>query len=125
MTEFEFGELFAFASQDAFSQFVSISTMLFAYLLAAHFVFRTLTRPLAAGATVIFVMFYGTTLTGYLGAFLRLAEISTRYYAAYPNGWVVPRMTDANITVLVTAIPVLLALIGSIYYAHFHVRKTT
>ena len=43
MTEFEFGELFAFASQDAFSQFVSISTMLFAYLLAAHFVFRSLT----------------------------------------------------------------------------------
>ena len=88
MSEFEYAELFELLSQGSFNNFVSMSTIVFAYLVTGHLVAKDLPRRVALGVTTLYCLFLIGPITGYTTYFARMHQASREYVEAFPGGWV-------------------------------------
>lgn len=121
LTEVEFGELYALMGDSMHMQFLVFTSILFAYLVAGHFVGATLTRKVAVSMTTIYCLFMIAPLLQYVVEFFRINSLSKAYLEQYPEGFIIPESHPLGL--LITFIPMLLAWIGSFYYVHFQVRS--
>ena len=108
MTELQIAELYYLAEASTANQFMGLSTTLFAYLVAGHFVARELSRRVAIGLTLLFAIFYFQELPSYLVGFVTL-----EYHSAYPSGWALPSMPlEKGYLGIWVAFPMVVAWIG-------------
>ena len=123
MTEFEFLETFAIAKQDVFNNFVVISTVIFAYLAAGHFIARDLSTKIMRGLTLIYCFFLIAPMSTYWLAWSYSLVVIREYESLYPDGWLLGGTGGVPILLIFTFMPIVLAWLGSIYYVHYIVRK--
>lgn len=125
MTEIEFAELWFMAIESGYNTHMMLITSIFAYIVAGHFVGKTVTKGIAVGLTVVFSIFSLNTLLNVFGNVMHLKLISAHYYESFPHGYAVPPVNmSLGLIITVTAAPTIIIWVGAIYYLHFHVRKS-
>ena len=121
MSELEYGELLALIAQGMNTNFLIITSVMFAYVVAGHLVAAQLPRPIVVGTTVIYCFFMLAPFLGYFWDYARIHALSIQYHEEYPGGFVVYKTESWG--VWLTVLPMLLGWLGSVYYVHFHVRS--
>jgi hypothetical protein len=124
MTEYEYADIYGIAWQNGTTTLLSLITVVFAYLVVAHFAAKKLEKVVAIGLSTIYSLFVVSNLSAYGTASLQLYTISERYQLAYPGGWVIQEISTDRFGFLVIATtPVILCWLGSLVYLHRFVRK--
>ena len=124
MSEFEFAQTFQFWIETGYASYTLMISILFAYLLAGHFVAKQLPKAVAVGMTAVYCLVIAGALLSHLGSQALMDFISVKYSQQYPDGWVVPGREFALIASLLFGIlPAAISIIVGIFYVHFIVRK--
>jgi hypothetical protein len=121
MSELEYGELLALMSQGMNTNFLVITSVMFAYVVAGHLVAAQLPKTIAICTTIIYCLFMFAPFLAYSLDFARIHALSVQYHEEYPGGFMVYK--TESWAVWMTALPMLLGWLGSVYYVHFHVRS--
>ena len=124
MSEFEFAQTFQFWIENAYASYTLMISILFAYLLAGHFVAKQLPKAVAVGMTAVYCLVIAGTLLSHLGSHMMMDLTSIKYSQQYPDGWAVPaREFGLNAAFLFGILPASISIAVSIFYVHFIVRK--
>ena len=123
MSEIEYAQIFQNWIDNANTSFSLFITILFAYLLAGHFVAKQLPRVAAFGMTLLVCLVLVGPLLSHLGSHWMIYQTTVQYNAQYPEGWVFPPGEPSLMGPLLFGIlPALISLVLSIYYMHFVAR---
>ena len=122
MSEFEFFEAFALATQATGLNFTALSTGLLAYVTAGHLVAKKLPKKVAIGATLAYSVFMFGPLVAYAGWFNTGYELTQQYFELYPDGRMLQEIPSYILHISVFTVPVLVLYLSSIYYVHFYIR---
>ena len=124
MSEFEFAQTFQFWIENAYASYTLMISILFAYLLAGHFVAKQLPKAVAVGMTAVYCFVIAGTLLSHLGSHAMMVLTYIKYSQQYPDGWAVPAGLPSMIGPLLFGIlPALISIAVGIFYVHFIVRK--
>ena len=124
MSEFEFAQIFQFWVEGAYASYTLMISILFAYLLAGHFVAKQLPKAVAVGMTAVYCLVIAGALLSHLGSQALMDFISVKYSQQYPEGWAVPGGEfDLTAPLLFGILPAFISIAVSIFYVHFIVRK--
>ena len=123
MTEFELIETWYLAAQIGANTFVSSSTVIFAYILVAHFAGKSLEPKIAAALTALYSLFLVGSIGARFGPMFTSIRIAAEYSERFPDGNGLDGGTSILPHLIFGQLPFILAWVASIYYLHFHVRK--
>ena len=124
MSEFEFAQIFQFWVEGAYASYTLMISILFAYLVAGHFVAKQLPKAVAVGMTTVYCLVIAGTLLSHLGSSMMQQLTSVKYSHQYPEGWAVPGGEfDLTAPLLFGILPAFISIVVSIFYVHFVVRK--
>ena len=124
MSEFEFAQIFQFWVEGAYASYTLMISILFAYLVAGHFVAKQLPKAVAVGMTTVYCLVIAGTLLSHLGSSMMQQLTSVKYSQQYPDGWAVPGGEfDLTAPLLFGILPAFISIVVSIFYVHFVVRK--
>ena len=124
MSEIEYAQIFQNWIDNANTSFSLFITVLFAYLIAGHFVAKQLPRIAVISMTLLACLVLVGPLSSHLGSHWMIYQTAVQYNAQYPEGWVFPPVQPSLIGPLLFGIlPALISLVLSIYYVHFVARK--
>ena len=124
MSEFEFAQTFQFWIENGYASYTLMISILFAYLLAGHFVAKQLPKAVAVGMTTVYCLVIAGTLLSHLGSHMMMDLTSVKYSQQYPDGWAVPGgKSDLTAPLIFGILPASISIAVSIFYVHFIVRK--
>jgi hypothetical protein len=124
MTEFEYIEATAIMAQLMVSAVLSYFTVLFAYIVSAHFAGKDLPRKMAVGLSLVYSLFIINPLGSYRFSFVYYFQIAEEHAEKFPNSSLIPSLPDLTAwTIYVGLAPLLIGWVASLYYMHFHIRK--
>ena len=93
-----------------------------AYVVAAHFVGKSLPQIVAIAISFTYSLFLIGPALGVYGAINRISFIRAQYFLAYPDG---SAFSPGNTGLLVLAlIPLVVGWVGSLLYLHAYVRRS-
>ena len=125
MSEFELIEAWYLGGQSLANSFVSSSTVIFAYIVVAHFIGKSLDSKIAIALTALYSLFLVGALGSRVPALAQLYAVALEYSQRYPDGVGLIEHPPLNLLYMVGLMPFVLAWIASICYLHFHIRKQT
>ena len=124
MSEIEYAQIYQNWIDNAYTSFGLFITVLFAYLIAGHFVAKQLPRVAVISITVLVCVVLVGPLSVHIGSHLMMYQTTVQYNAQYPEGWVIPPgQPSLKGPLLFGILPALISLVLSIYYVHFVARK--
>ena len=124
MNEFELVESFYLVQENLQSNFITISTGAFAFVIVSHFVGRELGRKTAAMLSVIYSLFIVPPIMMRIPEFNRWHSIHVEYTERFPEGIIFQGEAAPLIWMYITGqTPFLLAWIMSLVYLHLIVRR--
>lgn len=123
MNKFELIEAWALATEGLGAAGMNIVTVVFAYVLAAHFVGRSLSRRVVVSVSIVYSLWLIGPFVGFI-SYLKLANaVSIDYSTMFPDGEAIPSPQNLPIAIVLAAGPYILGWIGSLIYMHLFVRK--
>ena len=102
-------------------QFIVITSVVFAYLIAGHLAGAGLPKSVCVAVTVLYCGFMVGPFAAYYLDYARLFALSEQYHQQYPDGFMITELPSWGVWPPLA--PMLLAWFGSIYYVHYHVRS--
>ena len=124
MTEFEFLTATDAALGFAVEAARFFFTVFAAYVLAAHFAGKSLSKLVAVLISVLYSLFLTGPIAGIFESIESFAHLQTLYFQQYPDGVIVRRRDFPGTVLLITVAPLVLGWFASLFYMHGYVRKT-
>jgi len=121
MTEFEFIQVGEIAINGLGSAAMNIVTVIFAYVIAAHFVGKSLSRSAAISISIVYSLWLLLPFGGVYGNVDLLAKNAIEFQSVFPDSYAVTPV--GSIVYVMAIIPLFLGWIGSLFYMHRIIRK--
>ena len=124
MNEFELVEAWYLVQENLQSNFVTVSTAIFAYVVAAHFVGKILGRGTAMSLSTIYSLVVLPPILMRMPEFSRWHRIHVEYIARFPDGVVFQGEGAPLIMMNLTGVgPFIVAWVMSLIYMHAIMRR--
>ncbi len=123
MTEFEFIQVGEIALNGFASSAMNIVTVIFAYVVAAHFVGKSLSRSAAISVSIVYSLWLIVPFGGVYGNLDLGAKNAIEFLRVYPDSYAVNPLESSAIIFAFAIIPLFLGWIGSLIYMHRIIRK--
>ena len=123
MTEFEFIQVGEIALNGFASSAMNIVTVIFAYVIAAHFVGKSLSRSAAISISIVYSLWLIPPFGGVYGNLDLGAKNAIEFLSVYPDSYAVNPLESSAIIFAFAIIPLFLGWIGSLIYMHRIIRK--
>jgi hypothetical protein len=124
MTEFEYIEVTAIVAQGLGSSILLYFTVLFAYIVSAHFAGKDLPRKMAVGLSLVYSLFIIGPLNSYRFSITYYYQIAEEHAEKFPNSSLIQSLPDSTAADLYVGLaPLLIGWVASLYYMHSHIRK--
>ena len=122
MSEFELIESITNASTVAGASAMNVVAVLFAYVLAAHFVGKQLPRSIAVFMSLLYSLFLIVPTSVMISAGVRVARLIARYRDEFPDVDLYPITPSVGMVLAMAVVPLVLGWVGSLYFMHGYVR---
>ena len=123
MTEFEFIQVGEIAINGFGSSAMNIVTVIFAYVIAAHFVGKSLSRSAAISISIVYSLWLLLPIGGVYGNLDLLAKNAIEFQSVFPDSYAVTPVGSIGIVYAMAITPLFLGWIGSLIYMHRIIRK--
>ncbi len=123
MTEFEFIQVGEIALNGFASSAMNIVTVIFAYVVAAHFVGKSLSRSAAISISIVYSLWLIVPFGGVYGNLDLGAKNAIEFLSVFPDSYAVNPLGPSAIIFAIAFIPLFLGWIGSLIYMHRIIRK--
>ena len=123
MTEFEFIQVGEIALNGFASSAMNIVTVIFAYVVAAHFVGKSLSRSAAISISIVYSLWLIVPFGGVYGNLDLGAKNAIEFLSVFPDSYAVNPLEPLAIIFAIAFIPLFLGWIGSLIYMHRIIRK--
>ena len=124
MSEFEFLEAVNFVAANLANSAINFFTVFLAYVVAAHFAGKTLSRLVAVCVSIVYTLFLIGPSVGIVNSSITALDLRIHYHIQYPEG-VLMSLPSVGIGTLLafTLVPPLLGWVGSLVYMHAVIRR--
>ena len=122
MTEFELLEAISFTGDKIGGGAMGFVSVVFAYVIAAHFAGKNLSRNVAVFTSIVYTLFLSAPILSATRAILRMAELSARYVNEYPESTLASEV-PVEIVLSASLFPLFVGWLGSLLYMHGSVRR--
>jgi hypothetical protein len=124
MTEFEAFEAMMMSTELGVGASMNFVALVFAYLVAAFVVGKSLPKGVAIGTSAIYTIFLVPPLNGVVANFARVYEGDRFIRSTNPDSWLLPA-DPLSLPLLVSlfVFPMIAGWLGSLYFMHFYIRR--
>jgi hypothetical protein len=124
MTEFESYEAAMLALEMSVSASMNFTGYVFAYLVAAHVVGKSLPRNVAIGMSIIYTMFLVVPFSGAISNLHSSYEAHNQILEHFPDSWtIIESLIPFQVLAFLWGLPMLVGWLGSVYYMHGFARS--
>ena len=124
MTEFEFIQASQLAFESLREGAMNVITVVFAYVVAAYFAGRKLTRTASVLVSVVYSLWLIGPFWGVISSVAGMLATADAFYLAFPDSFASFPPSKARYSLyLLATIPMLLGWVGSLVYMHGYIRS--